>query len=501
MLNFQEIKKMIFMIITQKLIYFGEFIKVIIKLWENGGGLGLFSDNAPFTFQTNLILEKIFGGTINFRVGGFHEGKKILKGVESGILEEKGTFNRKVQFIDQYQRPLITHSLYEMYEGNTVSYVIENPNDDNILYFGKNAKLKMITDPNKLLPFIPLSKDSDGGFNSLFYCSNGNEGDIIIDCSYTKFFLEMDKTGTPRYLMNICSWLAAFEKHTVKKDCNDPIQFKPKSIDIKIDWDAKFNRFFENPNKIQNMKTLFVVDNSGSIYDKDIYFNKVLQLYSTNFVRERGDAIYLWNEEYRKLENLDDFLDFIHNKDGEKGTSSSQIAEIANIEKENNFEHLIIVTDGDVKNEEIDKSDQKFKEYDLHFKFVSCFIVDTGDVKTESVGCPYSRDCPSFTYIVDSQGNQKEQASLLEEDIQIFNNLEKIQSYEEFEQKYENIYRIFRAKCLGKDTNIELKEKFNNFKKKIINVPDNKIEEFNKKIDKINDMINGGLRNFQPIAC
>jgi hypothetical protein len=388
-----------------------------------------------------------------------------------------------------------------MYEGNTVSYIIENPNDDNILYFGKNEKLKMITDPNKLLPFIPLSKDSDGGFNSLFYCSNGNEGDIIIDCSYTKFFLEMDKTGTPRYLMNICSWLAAFEKHTAKKDCNDPIQFKPKSIDIKIDWDAKFNRFFENPNKIQNMKTLFVVDNSGSIYEKDIYFNKVLQLYTTNFVRERGDAIYLWNEEYRKLENLDDFLDFIHNKDGEKGTSSSQIAEIANIEKENNFEHLIIVTDGDVKNEEIDKSDQKFKEYDLHFKFVSCFIVDTGDVKTESVGCPYSRDCPSFTYIVDSQGNQKEQASLLEEDIQIFNNLEQIQSYEEFEQKYENIYRIFRAKCLGKDTNIELKEKFNNFKKKIINVPNNKIEEFNKKIDKINDMINGGLRNFQPIAC
>ena len=38
----------------------------------------------------------------------------------------------------------------------------------------------MITDPNKLVPFFPLSKDSDGGFNSLFYCSNGNEGDIII---------------------------------------------------------------------------------------------------------------------------------------------------------------------------------------------------------------------------------------------------------------------------------------------------------------------------------
>ena len=77
----------------------GEFIKVIIQFWKNGGGLGLFSDNAPFTFQTNLILEQLFNKSINFRVGGFHEGKQILKGVESGVLEEKGTFNRKVHVI------------------------------------------------------------------------------------------------------------------------------------------------------------------------------------------------------------------------------------------------------------------------------------------------------------------------------------------------------------------------------------------------------------------
>ena len=67
-----------------------------------GEELGLFSDNAPFTFQTNLILEQLFNKSINFRVGGFHEGKQILKGVESGVLEEKGTFNRKVHVIDNY---------------------------------------------------------------------------------------------------------------------------------------------------------------------------------------------------------------------------------------------------------------------------------------------------------------------------------------------------------------------------------------------------------------
>ena len=44
----------------------------------------------------------------------------------------------------------------------------------------------MITETNKFVPFIPLSKDSDCGFNALFYCSNKKIGDIVIDCSYTK---------------------------------------------------------------------------------------------------------------------------------------------------------------------------------------------------------------------------------------------------------------------------------------------------------------------------
>jgi len=390
-----------------------------------------------------------------------------------------------------------------MYEGNTVSYIIENPNNDDILYFGKNEKLRMITEPRKLIPFIPLSKDSDGGFNSLFYCSNGDEGDIIIDCSYTKFFLEMDKTGTPRYLMNICSWLAAIEKHTIKKDCFDPINFKPKYIDIKIDWKAKFNRFMERKIKpIEQMKTLFVVDNSGSVFNQETYFNKVLHLFLSNFNKERGDAFYTWNEDFEKLD-IDGIESFINEMDGIRGTKSSKIAEIVNLEQnvyKNRFEHLIIITDGDVSNEEVDKSDQLVKEYNLHFSFVSTFIIDTGDVKNESVGCPYSRDCPGYTYIVDLLGNQREQASLYGEDFQIFNNLNQIKTFDEFKLKYGNIFRIFRAKCLGKNPDDELKRKYMNFKKNI-NVPIENRDEFNEKIKDIEYMVNGGLRNFQPIAC
>jgi hypothetical protein len=87
--------------------------------------------------------------------------------------------------IDNNAKNSISHSLYSIHEGKTVSYFVEKPNDEDLLYLAKKEDLTMITNQNLLKPFIPFSKDSDGGFNSAFYSSNDNKGDIIIDCSYT----------------------------------------------------------------------------------------------------------------------------------------------------------------------------------------------------------------------------------------------------------------------------------------------------------------------------
>lgn len=118
--------------------------------------------------------------------------------------------------IDNFLRTHISHHLNSIFEGKTISYFVEKPNDDDLLYYGKNEELKMITDPKLLQPFVPFSKNLDGGFNSVFYSSNDDKGDIVVECSYTKFFLEMGKKGTPRYIQNIVSWLGALEKHQQK---------------------------------------------------------------------------------------------------------------------------------------------------------------------------------------------------------------------------------------------------------------------------------------------
>ncbi len=211
---------------------FGQFINVIKQFWENGGGLALFADNAPFNYQINILIEKLFPNA-DFRVAGNHPGAQTIIGDDTGNLNNNGTFNRKIQMVDNFARNIISHSLNTIYEGKTISYFVEKPDDDNLLYYREDKDLIMITDPKKLEPFVPFSKDSDGGFNSVFYSSNDDKGDIVVDCSYTKFFLEMGTKGTPRYIQNIISWLGAPEKHQQKDNCKDVVIIDQKQLIFK----------------------------------------------------------------------------------------------------------------------------------------------------------------------------------------------------------------------------------------------------------------------------
>ena len=469
---------------------FGQFINVIKQFWENGGGLGLFADNAPFNYQINVLIEKLFPNS-KFRVAGNHPGEKTMKGDDTGNLIHNGTFNRKIQMIDNFARVSISHSLTTIYEGKTISYFVEKPNDDNLLYYGKNEELKMITDPNDLAPFVPFSKDSDGGFNSVFYSSNDDKGDIVVDCSYTKFFLEMGTKGTPRYIQNIVSWLGAPEKHQQKDNCKDGSEFRPKAIDINIQWDDKWNGFKERTKKIENMKTLFAVDCSGSVSRCDIYFRELKDLRDKYYKSSRGDKFYIWDDKYvYKTESEMD--SFIAGKKGFGETLSYLIAEIGKETKNENFEHLIIVTDGRVSTNNIDKSDKKVQEYMLQYNYVSTFIIGSGG--DESVGCPFSRGCPGITYIIDNNGNKKEKASLSREDQKALDQIESIGNWSSFKSKYQNLFNAIRAKCLGRNADFDLKNKLNNLKSRIKDAG-NEQNDFDAKFNNLFRMADGQLRD------
>ena len=224
--------------------YVEQFVDCGIKFWKNGGSLVLMGENDPHNFQVNLFLKKLVfpdGRKPNFKIGGNHPGRKILKADDSGKLEKKQTFNSKIQEVSNFERKSLANNLVQIFEGATVAYT----NGD-------------------ISPFIPFSRDSDGGINSLFY--NGQdrgdgsgEGDIFIDCGYTKFFLDMKKCGTSRYLQNIGGFVGSAERRA--NAGYDPKLYRPDGVSFVLNKSSSL--YYKYPKKAFDV--IYLVDATGSM--------------------------------------------------------------------------------------------------------------------------------------------------------------------------------------------------------------------------------------------
>ena len=187
---------------------------------------------------------------------------------------------------------------------------------------------------------------------------------------------------------------------------------------------------------------------------------------------------------------------YIKDQRGSGGTDSSQIAQLIYQEKLKNekFEHIIIVTDGQVPQNYIDTSDNLVKKYGLKFDYVSSYLINLLNDVNESVGCPYCRESPGTTYIIFNNGTEKQLVTLTQKDRNIFQNINNINKWNDFKLKYENLFRAIRAECLGKERNQTITSDLNALEKRISDsVTD--INDFKEKIKKLKEL-NGGLRTF-----
>ena len=234
-----------------------QFIKVLNIFWKNGGSIVFCSDNQPFTFQTNLFLEQMVlpnGDKVSFRIGGNHPGEQILEADDSGLLERKKTFNTKVLPSSRYERKSFANNLYQIYEGKTISFI-----GTGNLWDEKD--FKPINDFKLLLPFVPFSRDSDGGINSIFYAGQDGYEDLVFDNSYTIFFLEMKECGTFRYVQNVAAWTAAPERSNVIYGVK-PREYRPKAVIYELTGE-RFTDFQKPP--LSDFDLVFMIDATGSM--------------------------------------------------------------------------------------------------------------------------------------------------------------------------------------------------------------------------------------------
>ena len=87
--------------------------------------------------------------------------------------------------------------------------------------------------------------------------------------------------------------------------------------------------------------------------------------------------------------------------------------------------------------------------------------------ENKSVGCPFCRGCPEITIKKYNDGDEKQLASISLEDKKELKNIDNINNWNSFKNKYDNLFNAIRAECLGKEQNEDLKSKLNSLKSRI----------------------------------
>ena len=232
-----------------------EFINILIEFWNNGGSLVFLAEGDQLNFQVNLFLEKVHfskNENIQFRISGNFLGDNTLEQDKEGRMDKNGVFDKKKKKSSykgkEVQRQLLSHNLGLIYEGYTISYAVDQSTKKRIT----------IKEKDKLSPFIPFSINSEGGISTLVYeADEKGRGDIIIDCGFTKCFLNMKNTGTFRFIQNIAAWTARPEINFLIENIN-PWEWRPKAINYKVNYNSRYDGYLKYENKnIKEMKILF----------------------------------------------------------------------------------------------------------------------------------------------------------------------------------------------------------------------------------------------------
>ena len=367
------------------------------------------SDNKDRISEENIIRNKKI--RVNFKIDGSHKGGQTLDRDDSGLLEDNKTFNASNEVISNLKRPNIGNNLLKIYEGITVSYAVENNNDVlnifNIFGLSHRSVNKRyghyFNFDNPIYPFIPFAKDSEGGISIMIYYGRGGCGDIVIDCGFTKCFIEMEEEGTFRYIRNLSALTSRCD--VLLKNGKNPKLWKPKAINYKLNLSK--NYFWKD-----FKRKIYIIDVDSPVSENDkTYIYDIIkeELYSTY-----NNIIYFINNDDKVKIDIED----INKNDSLIPNNSNQanlkkiaydILEECNHKFENNY-FIEIFSDGISS-----RNDNKVMDYIL-----SCEEIPYDKRSFQLL--PEANTGISKEFIFDS-----------------LKNLENIKSFNEFSDNYKNI--------------------------------------------------------------
>ena len=259
------------------------------------------SDNKIEINEKEMMRDKKL--KVSFKIDGSHKGGQILVRDDSGLLEDYKTFNASNEVISNLKRPNIGNNLLKIYEGITVSYAAENNkevlNIFNIFGLSQRSVNKRyghyFNFENPIFPFIPFAKDSEGGISIMIYYGRGGCGDIVIDCGFTKCFIEMEEEGTFRYIRNLSALTSRCD--VLLKNGKNPKLWKPKSINYKLNLSKDY--FWKD---FKRKIYIIDVDSPVSENDKTYIYDIIKEELYSNY----NNLIYFINNDDKEKIDIED---------------------------------------------------------------------------------------------------------------------------------------------------------------------------------------------------
>ncbi|ORX42705.1 hypothetical protein BCR36DRAFT_415963 [Piromyces finnis] len=224
----------------------------------------------------------------------------------------------------------------------------------------------------------------------------------------------------------------------------------------------------------------FAIDYSGSTGNDTFYHSNVLSILKAKF--NEGDEIIIWDTE-SKFVTWDEYMEINSTKDGNGGTDPKCLFNsVFSKHQKATYSEFILISDGMVCNHEVDLLDETIKRHADDFKCNYTEVYLLGNNANLSIACPFTRFNASKT-IVKNLNSEDQIIAVSDEDLKTIDQIDSINTMEEFDLKYPSLEKAFIARYLGTDGDKELRRSVLLMQKRINSNNAKKEENKNERID------------------
>ena len=150
------------------------------------------------------------------------------------------------------------------------------------------------------------------------------------------------------------------------------------------------------------------------------------------------------------------------------------------------YSEFILISDGMVSNRDVEELDEKINDHVDSFKCNYTEVYLLGDDANLSIACPFTRLNASKTVVKKPYGDDQI-IDVSDEDLKTIDQIDSINTLEEFNLKYDSLEKAFIARFLGTDGDKELRKSVLLMQKRINS--DNARKAIKIKNEKINDLV------------